>query len=41
MARYLDEVEPLLHRSASRELDGRRPVAELADVLEDLLTGMP
>ncbi|MGY1847786.1 MULTISPECIES: AAA family ATPase [unclassified Blastococcus] len=39
MARYLDEVEPLLRRGASRELDGRRPVAELADVVEDLLTG--
>src|SRR3954454_6355789 len=36
----LDEVEPLLRRGASLELDGRRPVAELADVLEDLLTGM-
>ncbi|MGY1883894.1 AAA family ATPase [Blastococcus sp. SYSU DS0753] len=39
MARYLDEVEPLLRRGASLELDGRRPVAELADVLEELLTG--
>jgi hypothetical protein len=41
MARYLDEVEPLLRRGASLELDGRRPVAELADVLEELLTGRP
>ncbi|MGY1857820.1 AAA family ATPase [Modestobacter sp. SYSU DS0290] len=39
MARYLHEVEPLLRRGASLELDGRRPVAELADVLEELLTG--
>jgi shikimate kinase len=39
MARYLDEVEPLLRRGASLELDGRRPVSELADVLEELLTG--
>ena len=41
IARHLAEVEPLLRRGASLELDGRRPVAELADVLEDLLTGMP
>jgi shikimate kinase len=40
IARHLDEVEPLLRRGAGLELDGRRPVAELADVLEDLLTGM-
>ncbi len=38
MARYLDEVEPLLRRGASLQLDGRRPVAELADALEELLT---
>ncbi|HEV7212612.1 MAG TPA: AAA family ATPase [Blastococcus sp.] len=37
IAWYLEEVEPLLRRSAGRELDGRRPVAELADALEDLL----
>lgn len=41
IARYLDEVEPLLRRGASCELDGRRPVAELADVLENLLAGVP
>lgn len=39
IARYVEEVEPLLRRGAGRELDGRRPVAELADVLEDLLAG--
>ncbi|RBY80431.1 ATP-binding protein [Blastococcus sp. TF02-09] len=39
IARYLNEVEPLLRRGAGLELDGRRPVAELADVLEELLTG--
>ena len=31
------EVEPLLRRGATLELDGRRPVAELADVVEGLL----
>lgn len=35
--RYTCEVEPLLRRSATVELDGRRPVAELADVIEKLL----
>jgi shikimate kinase len=40
IARNLDEVEPLLRRGAGLELDGRRPVTELADVLEALLTGM-
>jgi shikimate kinase len=39
MARYVGEVEPLLRRGAGQELDGRRPVAELADVLEELLAG--
>ncbi|MFT4215127.1 MAG: GNAT family N-acetyltransferase [Microbacterium sp.] len=34
--RYVEEVEPLLRRGASLELDGRRPVAELADVIERL-----
>jgi hypothetical protein len=35
--RYLDEVEPLLRFRATVELDGRRPVAELADIVERLL----
>jgi shikimate kinase len=35
--RYLREVEPLLRRGATVELDGRRPVGELADVVERLL----
>lgn len=40
--RYVDEVEPLLRRGASVELDGRRPVGELADAVELLLqTGPP
>jgi hypothetical protein len=30
-------AEPLLHRSATVELDGRRPVEELADIVETLL----
>jgi shikimate kinase len=34
---YVREVEPLLRRAATVELDGRRPVAELADVIEKLL----
>jgi len=39
VARHQNEVEPLLRRGAGLELDARRPVAELADVLEELLTG--
>ena len=35
--RYTAEVEPLLRRSATHELDGRRPVTELADEVEVLL----
>lgn len=35
--RYLGEVEPLLRFGASVELDGRRPVGELADIVERLL----
>ena len=41
IARYVDTVEPLLRRGAGLELDGRRPVAELADAVEALLTGTP
>jgi dephospho-CoA kinase len=36
IARYLDTVEPLLRRGANLELDGRRSVVELADVIERL-----
>ncbi len=36
--RYVGEVEPLLRRGATVELDGRRPVRELADAVERLLT---
>lgn len=35
--RYVIEVEPLLRRGATLELDGRRPLEELADVVEGLL----
>ncbi|GHJ48211.1 hypothetical protein Cs7R123_55530 [Catellatospora sp. TT07R-123] len=35
--RYFHEVVPLLRRGATLELDGRRPVAELADTVERLL----
>jgi len=37
IAGYVDTVEPLLRRGATSELDGRRPVAELADVVEGYL----
>lgn len=36
--RYVRDVEPLLRRGATLELDGRRPVSELADAVEALLT---
>ena len=35
--RYVRDVEPLLRLGATLELDGRRPVAELADQIEQLL----
>ncbi|MGO4343486.1 AAA family ATPase [Pedococcus sp. 2YAF34] len=37
IARYVQEVEPLIRRGATCELDGRLPVAELADAVEALL----
>jgi dephospho-CoA kinase len=37
IAQYVETVEPLLRRSATIELDGRRPVAELADEVADLV----
>lgn len=33
IARYTEEVEPLLRQSATDELDGRMPVGELADAV--------
>lgn len=38
---YTAEVEPLLRRSASHELDGRRPVTKLADEVEALMGSTP
>ena len=35
--RYVVEVEPLLRSGASVELDGRQPVADLADAVEALM----
>jgi dephospho-CoA kinase len=37
VGRYLAEVEPLLRGGATVELDGRRPVAELADAVAELV----
>lgn len=39
--RYVADVEPLLRRGASLELDGRHPVADLADSIEALGRGWP
>jgi shikimate kinase len=39
--RYVREVEPLLRREATVTLDGRRPVGELADVVEQLIIATP
>jgi hypothetical protein len=39
--RYVREVEPLLRRGATVTLDGRRPVGELADVVEQLIIATP
>ncbi|QIG45285.1 AAA family ATPase [Nocardioides anomalus] len=38
IAAYVESVEPLLRRGASRELDGRARVADLADAVEALLS---
>ncbi len=38
VARYARTVEPLLRRGATVELDGRRPVDQLADAIERLVT---
>jgi shikimate kinase len=34
---YVRDVEPLLRRGATVELDGRRPAGELVDTVEELL----
>jgi shikimate kinase len=36
IAQYVESVEPVLRRGAALELDGQRPVAELADTIERL-----
>jgi shikimate kinase len=36
IAGYVETVEPLLRRGATVELDGRKPVSELADLIEGL-----
>ena len=36
---YVLDVEPLLRNGATLELDARRPIAELADEVERLITG--
>jgi shikimate kinase len=38
VARYVKTVEPLLRRGATVELDGRRPLPELADTVERLVS---
>jgi shikimate kinase len=37
IVRYVASVEPLLRRGATLELDGRRPPADLADIIESLV----
>lgn len=39
IARYTATVEPLLRVGATRELDATRPVASLADEVEEMLIG--
>lgn len=41
IAAYRESVEPLLRHGATLELDGRRPVAELADLVEALMQQRP
>ena len=36
---YVQTVEPLLRLGATLELDGQRPLRELADAIERLVTG--
>ncbi|SDS34389.1 AAA family ATPase [Actinopolymorpha singaporensis] len=38
---YVEEVEPLLRTGATLELDGRLPVAHLADMLERIVSPAP
>ena len=41
IAQYTRTVEPLLRKGATLELDGQRPVPELADALEGLVGRAP
>ena len=41
IAEYVETVEPRLRRGATVELDGRRPVSELADAIEELVNQTP
>jgi shikimate kinase len=38
VAGYVETVEPLLRQGATIELDGRRPVTELADIVQRLVS---
>jgi shikimate kinase len=38
IGRYVETIEPLLRRGSTVELDGRRPVAELADAVQRLVS---
>jgi shikimate kinase len=38
VARYVETVEPLLRHGATIELDGRRPLPEVADAIERLVS---
>ena len=41
IAGYVETVEPLLRRGATDELDGQRPISDLADRVEELLIRSP
>jgi hypothetical protein len=41
IARYMGEVEPLVRRGATVELDGQRPVGDLADIVEQFSKQRP
>jgi shikimate kinase len=41
IAHYVQTIEPLLRRGATLELDGQRPVSEVADAIERLTTQGP
>lgn len=41
IAGYVQTVEPLLRRGATHELDGQRPLSDLVDEVEALLTHSP